>query len=205
MFIISTSRNSGPIRVCQPMAMSNVIKKRRNCKYVGTISPVGPAIAGISSMRESFLERYLWLLPGPAPLPSPFPLPDSLNSATATPRAEALRGRTTACGECFVTTGTVAGLPNKLFMTDYPRTAAGRLRGIFHPDLDSLPATPALGIPPLFAALCGPVSLLLFPARPNQSCLPAAVTAIPLPPSPWTEAPSTPLKQTKARSRPTTS
>jgi hypothetical protein len=118
-------------------------------------------------MRVSFLERYLWLLSGPALLPSPFPLPDSLNSAAATPRAEALMWRSCTVFEHSIATGTVAELPNKMFMTDYPRQATGRLRGIFHPDLDSLPIAPALGIPPFFAALCGPVSLLLFPVRPN--------------------------------------
>ena len=155
-------------------------------------------------MNVSFLERCLWLLSGPALLPSPFPLPDLLNSATATPRAETLMWRSCTAPEHSIATGTVAGLSNKMFMTDYPRQTAGRLRGIFHPDLDSLPIAPALGIPPLFAALGGPVSLLLFPARPDQRCLPASVATIPLSPSPWTEAPSTTLKQTKARSRPTT-
>ena len=155
-------------------------------------------------MLVSFLERCPWLLSGPALLPSPFPLPDLLNSATATPRAETLMRRSCTVLVHFIATGTVAGVPNKMFITDDPRQAAGRLRGIFHPDLDSLSITPALGIPLFFAALGGPVSLLLFPARPNQSCLPTSVTAIPLSPLSWTEAPSTPLKQTKARSRPTT-
>ena len=37
-----------------------------------------------------------------------------------------------------------------MFITDDPRQAAGRLRGIFHPNLDSLSITPALGIPLFF-------------------------------------------------------
>ncbi len=178
-------------------------QKRGNCKYVGTISTVSSAIAGISSMHVSFLERCPWLLSVPALPPAPFPLPDSLHGAAATSRAEALMWRSCTVLEHSIATGTVAEIPNKMFMTDYPRQVAGRLRDIFYPDLDALPITPALRIPPFFAALCGPVSLLLFPARPNQSCLPASVTAIPLSPSPWTEAVSTPLKQTKPRSRPT--
>ena len=98
-------------------------------------------------MLVSFLERCPWLLSGPALLPSPFPLPDLLNSATATPRAETLMRRSCTVLVHFIATGTVAGVPNKMFITDDPRQAAGRLRGIFHPDLDPLSITPALGIP----------------------------------------------------------
>jgi len=141
---------------------------------------------------------------GPSLLPAPFPLPDSFHGAAAPPRTEALVWRSCAVQEHLIAARAVAGTPNKMFMTDYPRKAGGCLLGFFHFDLDSLSMAPALGIPASFSRDGGPICLLLLPTGPSQSLLPARVTAIPLPPSPGAEVPAAPLEQTKPGSRPTT-
>lgn len=191
-------------RQFQPIAISNVIKSEGTVNTSGRSSAVRFPATGSSATTVLSFDYILLFLSGSALLPFSFPLPDSLESTAALPTAEALVWRSCAVREHLVAAGPVARNPNKMFTTDYPRNVCDCFRAILRPVLDSLSIAMALCIPPFFAGLRGPVFLLLFPSGPNQSLLPASVTAIPLPPSPGTKMLSAPFKQAEARSRPTT-
>ena len=118
--------------------------------------------------------------PGSILFPPPFSLPDPFHGPPTLPGAEALPRRSTAAIEHLVAAVAVTGIIEKIFMMDYPRSGAGGCpHNRFPAALDSVPVTPALCLPHIFAGRCGSVFLLCLPSVPLPGLPPAFAAAIP--------------------------